>query len=250
MMTTKKEEKDMKSMELREKLHKAEEKVEKTRKTIERHLARADKKKALAEKNGWSLDSWENKGNNEAWWNACDYHSALEDAKGAEKKLEEAIKTADNWRAKLERQLELEKTIQTEIPEAFKEAKEELVKRWVECDIEERERIKKLRKELDHKDLRKLVTYSHEMEYQRTDEEFQKIEEREAELWLIDLYNRVYAITGKITDASGIHWGGKCLDGIIKGENGTARVETIGAGGYNIVRYHLRVLVHEYKREA
>ena len=62
-----------------------------------------------------------------------------------------------------------------------------------------------------------------------------------------DLYNRVVAFTGEITDASGIRWGGKCLDGIIIGKEGKAIVETIGAGGYNIQRWHLRTLVKEVK---
>ena len=48
-----------------------------------------------------------------------------------------------------------------------------------------------------------------------------------------------------ITDCSYIRWGGKCLDGYIVGKNGKASVETIGAGGYNIQRWHLRTLVHK-----
>ena len=70
--------------------------------------------------------------------------------------------------------------------------------------------------------------------------------EREADYWLINLYNRVKEITGEVTDCSYLRWGGKCLDGYIVGETGRAKVETIGAGGYNIQRYHLRVLVKEY----
>lgn len=249
----------MKSTELREKLAKAQEKVEKIKKTIERHYAGAEKKKAIIEKNGWEMDRYlyRDGEHEDAYWTICEYENKISDAHSAEKKLKEAEQVVQNWQDKLDRQLEVERKLQTEIPEAFREAKEYLVANWVTCDIAERERIKALRAEIDkkwgddwrsaHKEYRDKVSYSHEMAFQKTEEEFRKMEEREAEAWLLDLYNRVYAITGKITDASGIRWGGKCLDGYVVGENGKAVVETIGAGGYNIVRYHLRTLVKEYK---
>lgn len=62
------------------------------------------------------------------------------------------------------------------------------------------------------------------------------------------IIERTTAITGTITDASNIHIGidGE-LNGYIVGENGTAKVQTIGAGGWNIQRYHFRTLVHEMK---
>ena len=51
---------------------------------------------------------------------------------------------------------------------------------------------------------------------------------------------------GKITDASGLYVGKKGdLNGYIKGERGTAKVETIGAGGYNIQCFHFRTLIHK-----
>ena len=59
-----------------------------------------------------------------------------------------------------------------------------------------------------------------------------------------DLINRVIAITGPITDASGLYVGLKGdLDGQVVGEKGIAHVQTIGAGGYNIQCYHYRTLV-------
>ena len=62
------------------------------------------------------------------------------------------------------------------------------------------------------------------------------------------MINRVIEKTGKIIDASGLctdrdNSGYTIINGKIIGETGTARIESIGAGGYNIQRYHIRVLV-------
>ena len=63
-----------------------------------------------------------------------------------------------------------------------------------------------------------------------------------------DLVERVNAICGAIKDASGLRVGEKGeINGLIIGERGNARVETIDAGGYNIQCYHFRTLVHEVK---
>lgn len=259
----------MNSRELREKLQKSEDNVEKIKKTIARHFAQADKKKAIILENGWTFDRWQYVGggptpNEDAYWTICDYEGKISDAESAKKKLVEAERIRDNWKSKLDRQLELEATIQTEIPEIFKKVRDELIETWTEWDILEREKMYKLEKEYrdkypEYRDFRdawyKLYSYSKQESLKKTDEEFRKMEEREADIWLLDLYNRVYAITGKVTDCSGIRWGGKCLDGVVVGEAGKANVETIEAGGYNDSvlldsgrhgqRWHLRTLVKE-----
>lgn len=62
------------------------------------------------------------------------------------------------------------------------------------------------------------------------------------------IIERVNSICGKITDASGLKVGAKGdLNGHIIGERGTAHVQTIGAGGYNIQCFHFRTLIHEVK---
>lgn len=62
------------------------------------------------------------------------------------------------------------------------------------------------------------------------------------------LVERACFIVGTITDVAGLRVGlnGE-LNGIIVGDKGRCKIETIGAGGYNIQCYHFRVLVHEYK---
>lgn len=63
-----------------------------------------------------------------------------------------------------------------------------------------------------------------------------------------DIIERVNAIVGTITDASNLRVGAKGdINGIIIGDRGKAKVQTIGAGGYNIQCFHFRTLVHEVK---
>lgn len=59
------------------------------------------------------------------------------------------------------------------------------------------------------------------------------------------IIERTNEIVGEITDATGLKVGAKGdLNGYIKGTRGTAKVKTIGAGGYNIQCYHFRTLIH------
>lgn len=77
-------------------------------------------------------------------------------------------------------------------------------------------------------------------------EEFEKEIKREAERKYDDIIERTQAIVGTITDASALKVGHKGnLDGIIIGTKGKAKVQTIGAGGYNIQCFHFRTLIHE-----
>lgn len=58
---------------------------------------------------------------------------------------------------------------------------------------------------------------------------------------------RVTKIIGQITDASNLYVSGGELNGLIYGTSGTAKVNTIGAGGYNIQCFHFRTLIKKVK---
>lgn len=78
------------------------------------------------------------------------------------------------------------------------------------------------------------------------DEKLKKDLDRDAELKYDDIIERTNELIGKIEDANGLKIGGKGdLNGIIIGERGSVKVETIGAGGYNIQCYHFRTLIHK-----
>lgn len=82
--------------------------------------------------------------------------------------------------------------------------------------------------------------------YEKKDEKMAKFRadnHRSIESLVLDLQNRIAYKVGEITDYSGLHVDMKALNGIVKGTLGTCRVESILAGGYNIQRLHVRVLV-------
>lgn len=88
------------------------------------------------------------------------------------------------------------------------------------------------------------------------DEKLHKMLNREAEAKYDDIVERTNAVVGQITDASQLRVSAKGeLNGIIVGTRGSAKVETIGAGGYNDTVildsgrhgqiFHYRTLIHK-----
>ena len=70
--------------------------------------------------------------------------------------------------------------------------------------------------------------------------------DNDADAMYDDIIERTNREVGTIVDASGLSIGEKGdLNGFIVGERGTAKVTTIGAGGWNIQRFHFRTLIHK-----
>lgn len=85
-------------------------------------------------------------------------------------------------------------------------------------------------------------------EYERVSEnsleELKKMNLENAQQSVLNLVERVENRVGKVTDWSDIHFGiNGMLNGRVTGNLGSVYVETIGAGGYNIQRFHYRVLL-------
>lgn len=91
-----------------------------------------------------------------------------------------------------------------------------------------------------------LRPYNGERDIDKALEKLAKDLEIEAKNKYDFIIERTNKIVGQITDAAGLHIGAAGdLNGYINGTKGTAKVQTIGAGGYNIQCFHFRTLIHK-----
>jgi hypothetical protein len=210
-------------------------------------------------------------------WQVNPYYYHEDDLRWTLKDLETARKALADWEAQLVE--ETEKANSRNVPaileflEAWKskvmnyyermfpeylKAKETRIEEHSEyCDNlnrvwherEKREEVRKAEKELERQFNQAWGNFIKYDDFDRFDKErLQKELNRDAELKYDDIIERTNFICGTITDATGLRVGLKGdLDGFIIGERGTAKVQTIGAGGYNIQCFHFRTLVHEVK---
>ena len=208
---------------LKERIQKAEEKIQKKQATI------AKKEAWIAKK----TDEYEIK------W-------LQDDIKRLNREIEETQKTLEKYNKQLAGEMEVESLFLTEIPESMKAMQTELVERWDSWDIARRDRIRADKKEMDYKEFCKKYNPTERYDFiYKSDEDIHNANMKDAKAYILDLYYRVKAITGEVTDWSGIRCAGMALNGLVIGKEGRAEVETILAGGYNIQRLHCRTLVHD-----
>jgi hypothetical protein len=252
---------------------KAEAKVEKCKKTIERHKKQLAKKEAVLIKAGFTKEQVENdidsikwpepnKPGGEFYWEACDVEHKRRDIRDAGKKLEKAEKTLSNWKEKLAAEQKEEDNVKkADVPEVIME----FLNRWedeavawnVEKANEVDEYIKKLKErgytaeravEIAANNHGQLAVFASRFEGVKR-ENFIKDEiahEKKRKglkiVWDIKGYaGEIKSYERLYVDVSGN------LNGIVVGERNTVEVNTIGAGGYNIQRYHYRTLVKVVK---
>ena len=242
----------MEIKELQEKLEKAQAKIAKLNKTMERHFTQMEKKKAKVLSHGWNpynakcmLGTPEE---NEAFWAIIEFQNKFEDILNCENKIEEAERIAESWKEKLQKRQEEKQEAANEFPPALVEAQKYLAESWKETDIKAREFMIEKMNTLNHEEFRKLYTYSEQEELSKSNEEFERLEKKNAEFWTMNLFHRVKKVTGKITDCGHLEFKGKSLNGVVIGDEATVSVETIKAGGYNIQKLHYRVLLHKIEK--
>lgn len=245
----------MKITTLQDRIERAEATIEKKNNTITKKLALIEKKKALLIKKGINPENAEarnHRDDSEAFWTICDIEHLYEDIERGKSEIEEKKNTLENYRAQLNGELERESIYLKELPECVHKMKDELVERWDSYD--------KKRRDFYNKEYQKLGYYDFMHKYhmagytfrQLTDSQIHDSNERDAKLLVMNLYIRVKEITGEITSWDEIYatvgaCGCTTLNGYVEGKEGRARVESIEAGGYNIQRLHIRVLVKECK---
>ena len=244
----------MKLTTLKERIANAEAKIARKQGTIEKKTATIAKKQAKLVKLGFDAEATENEciKNDEAFWLAVDIKRLREDIERGGREIEETKKTLENYKAQLAGAVERESIITREIPESMKRMQTELVTEWDRFDKQHRDTVREAYAALGYKQFLKEFSYAdYELRY-KTNDEIHRDNVNAAEAFVLNLYNRVKEITGEVTDWKGIHleegtdWF-PTLNGTVRGKEGTATVESILAGGDNIQRLHVRVLVKEHK---
>ncbi len=221
---------------LQERISKAEERISKKRNTIE-------KKRGWIEKKRKAIETGKLTGN-EADWALSDIEWWEEDIKRLEGEISETEEMIAKYRGQLEGTIDRERIFLTEVPEDFRLIQEELISRWDAYDMEYRDMLKAEYQRMVYRDFytkygRNAIDYCH-----KTNEDIHEANVKDSKAYVIGLYFRIRDITGRVTDWHDVRFNGVALNGIIIGEAGRVKVETIQAGGYNIQRLHVRTLVH------
>ncbi len=172
-----------------------------------------------------------------------------EDILRLECEISETTLTLDNYRKQLTGLMERVSVLITDMPDVLRKLQEELVIRWDKWDMERRDKIIADYRELDYKEFSRKYTHADVVFKSKSDEQIHDDNVQASEDLIIDLIYRVRKITGEITDWSNIRatagtGGFTVLNGLVIGKEGRASIESITAGGYNIQRLHIRVLVH------
>lgn len=224
----------MKIETIQERITKAEERITKKRGTIAKKQKLIEKKRNSISK---ATESEASRVESEIEWLEADI-SRLQ------KEIPEIESMIEKYRGQLEGTVERERIFLNEVPEDFKSIQAELIARWDEYDKRHRDVMRQKAIEMEFMDFVKAYGYAAYDFRLKTDEEIHEANVNESKGYVLGLYYRIKDITGKVTSWNGIHANGVALNGIVTGEAGRAKVETIEAGGYNIQRLHVRTLVH------
>lgn len=243
----------MKIETLNERIEKAKQKIERKTATIAKKEALIEKKKDAIRKLGFDPENIEDRhANRDLYYLTCDIGYLREDIKRGSREIEETVVTLEKYEKQLAGELKKESMLLTEIPETMKRLQDELVAQWDAWDLEKQQRMDEDRKTMDGDAYRKKYSFSERTEFfYKTETEIHAANMEDAKAQIINLYQRVRSITGEVTDWMGITLdigthGWPILSGFVVGKEGRAKVESIYAGGYNIQRLHIRVLVHEF----
>lgn len=243
----------MKIETLEERIAKKEAQIEKKANTINKKYAQIVKKEAKVAKMGYDPkgDRYQAQGtddHSEVYWTMCDIASLISDIKRLGKEIKEAQNTLAKYEAQLAGEIEKEAQFIKEVPKQAKDMEQMLIEKWDESDKHRRQWYRDEAERLGYADFVKQYRYG-AWEYRyATDEEIHNGNVKSARAFVLDLLNRTKEITGEITSWSDVHLtvgtnGFPVLNGYVEGKEGRALVESIYAGGYNIQRLHVRVLV-------
>ena len=191
----------------------------------------------------------------EDWFMVKDrIRDAKDGIKNNTRKLDEKKKSLENLLAKIEKENERDKTI----PPQLVEFMGKLASEWDIDDEQEAIRVRELSYKMSDECHSIVEKRAFMKKYELSEscfdyylyhgkEYWHRSNMKDAKMMVIDLMNRVKAKCGNIQSFDNLYLQsanrGVCLNGFVTGDKGKAVVESIMAGGYNIQRLHIRVLV-------
>lgn len=234
----------MTASEITERINKARETVRKLELLIEKRETKLKKlQKDLAKANDKVESGHRWSAKEMIQWSIDDEEEALKENR---KKLPDKIAILEKWQKKLE-EANAESNKLNEIPEQLKKLQKELADQIIESSLKHRAKMYKDSSEMEWKDFIKKYgrsDYEYYMGYSDKDfrEKVTKDANADAKYWILNLVSRVEKKVGEITEWK-LWFATNSLNGYVIGTKGSAKVETIIAGGYNIQCLHNRVLV-------
>ena len=229
----------MKIETLRDRITKANERIAKKQVTIAKKQAWIVKKRGMLDK----LDK------DERIWAESDIENWQEDIARLTNEIEETQKMIESYEKQLTGEVEKAKRL-SDVPETLKAMQSELVARWDRYDKEHRDYLRRQYSELGFSEFIKQHHWSAYNAKDQTDEQIHRENVQAAKDLILNLIDRVQDRVGEITDWRDVRMTGgtggcPVLNGFVTGKQGRCMIESIGAGGYNVQRYHIRVLVHD-----
>jgi hypothetical protein len=165
----------------------------------------------------------------------------------AEKDLQKMLHKRNDYYRALAKEQKREEKLEAMIPECLRDFRSQLVQKWNDFDMKKRDAI--LKDQAENNDW--LKRWDWDDLYWAKDADWENINEvnlKAATMVIEDLICRTTKKCGEITSWSGLRvtYGNRgfgVLNGFVEGTSGKAIIESIVAGGYNIQRLHVRVLV-------
>lgn len=242
----------MKSIKTLEKaIAQKNEKLAKKRATIVRMQATYEKAVAKCKELGCEFKTegfdWRSC-SNDVYDAATRAENALNSIKNAEKEIAKTSADLEKVQAEL---AEAQKEV-AQLPEVLKVFQAELNTKLYEAFLEHREAVRKhvnaLEASGEYSKLPWEETHRLSEEYLATDEALARDAEFHARDLVFSLFYRVRDICGEVTDYNNLKitrgsQGRAAINGFLTGTRGKCEVRSIEAGGYNIVCWHIRVLV-------
>lgn len=198
--------------------------------------------------------------NESIFQDGCDVIYEISNYVDSIKSAKKSIEDEKEKLQKYENMLNVEKSkddLLNTLPDTIITFMNEIISKWNEYDKLKRNKIKQVIKEYDsnttsYKNFYKMLISkfgANAYDFSdKTDEQIEKDNTKDAKDLILDFINRVSEKTGTITSFSNLYLdrdnsGYVIINGIVKGVKGDAKVESIYAGGYNIQKLHIRVLV-------